>query len=600
MTAKRLIGAALVAPLSVSCLLVLASGAADGSLEPPFHKDPYLLYTGTISEMTVHWQLDSQQQCLIEWGTDTTYSMGSALTDEYTTDHLHIHTITGLTPSVHYYYQVSCSGSEIEGNFWAAPSTSATNASFMVYGDTRTNYMTHDSLVAVMVAQYEVDPGFQTLFLHSGDLVYTGGLESSWQNEFFSDEQLNLRQLMREVPMVACLGNHELYSDTAMHIDTPLFGKYLPYPYVDRRYWSFDYGPAHFVIADHYPEYYEPFEPGEISAEQLAWIESDLAATSKPWKFVIIHEPGWSCGPVIDGDPAATSPPWISGIVREPGRSCGRHANNEDVQNLLQPLLEAYGVQMLFTGHNHYYSRASVNGVQHVSTGGGGAPLAWPQPGWPNIVTGQRSYHFCRVEISGNLLCLCVVDMAGEVIDSVCVNLNIPVNYLLGSVTIGSGPGNVQDVLIEADGESCSPDRIGYYGMMLEPGTYTVTATLSGYTPQTFEGVEVFEETETTLDIEMNPLSVEEEGVAGPVSLTSSPNPFSSSTTIDFELPEAGHVRLDVFDISGRLIETLVDGEMTAGQHSVEINGCELEAGVYLLVMRTPGSTASVKCLVAR
>ena len=558
--------------ISVIAIAIIMLCASSAFATTPFLKDPYLLYTGTISEMTVHWQLDSQQQCLIEWGTDTTYSMGSALTDEYTRDHLHIHTITELTPTVHYYYRVSCSGSEIKGNFHAAASTAATNVSFMVYGDTRTNYMTHDSLVAVMVAQYAANPDLQTVFLHSGDLVYTGGLESSWQNEFFSDEQLNLRQLMREVPMVACLGNHELYSDTAMHIDTPLFGKYLPYPYVDRRYWSFDYGPAHFVIADHYPEYYEPFAPGEISAEELAWIESDLAATSKPWKLVMIHEPGWSCG--------------------------GGHDNNEDVQDLLQPLCETYGVQFLFAGHNHYYARGCVNGVHHITTGGGGAPLAWPQPGWPNIITGIRIYHFCCVEITGDQLCLTAIDIDGEVIDSFCVDLNTPVNYLLGSVTIGSGPGLIEDVLIEADGSSCSPDWRGYYGMMLEPGLYTVTATLSGYTPQTFEEVEIFEGTETTLDIEMNPLGVEQgDAPAGLLLCPPTPDPFTTSTTIGFELPEAGHVRLDVYDISGRLVETLIDGEMATGEHTVSLDGSQLEPGVYLLRLHSELTTTSSRCV---
>jgi hypothetical protein len=65
------------------------------------------------------------------------------------------------------------------------------------------------------------------------------------------------------------------------------------------------------------------------------------------------------------------------------------------------------------------------------------------------------------------------------------------------------------------------------------------------------------------------------------------PNPFESSTTITFEMPSAGgNVRLDVFDVSGRLVSTLVDGMQAGGVHSVEwngrdANGRELASGVY-------------------
>jgi hypothetical protein len=65
------------------------------------------------------------------------------------------------------------------------------------------------------------------------------------------------------------------------------------------------------------------------------------------------------------------------------------------------------------------------------------------------------------------------------------------------------------------------------------------------------------------------------------------PNPFASSTSITFEMPSAGgEVRLDVFDVSGRLVSTLVDGTQAGGVHSIEWNGRddsgrELASGVY-------------------
>ena len=58
------------------------------------------------------------------------------------------------------------------------------------------------------------------------------------------------------------------------------------------------------------------------------------------------------------------------------------------------------------------------------------------------------------------------------------------------------------------------------------------------------------------------------------------PNPFNPSTTIRFSLPQRLHVTLKVFDVLGREVATLVDGEREAGEHSVLFPG-----GVYIVQM---------------
>lgn len=78
---------------------------------------------------------------------------------------------------------------------------------------------------------------------------------------------------------------------------------------------------------------------------------------------------------------------------------------------------------------------------------------------------------------------------------------------------------------------------------------------------------------------------------------TASPNPFNPVTTIRFGLPEDGHVRLSVYDISGRLVATLAEGWRNAGVHEVTFDASRLASGVYFYRIEA-GGFISVKKMV--
>jgi len=65
------------------------------------------------------------------------------------------------------------------------------------------------------------------------------------------------------------------------------------------------------------------------------------------------------------------------------------------------------------------------------------------------------------------------------------------------------------------------------------------------------------------------------------------PNPFNSATTIEYGLPEAGQVRIDIYDLLGRKVETLVDEEMRAGRHRVVWDASGYSSGVYFYRIET-------------
>jgi hypothetical protein len=75
------------------------------------------------------------------------------------------------------------------------------------------------------------------------------------------------------------------------------------------------------------------------------------------------------------------------------------------------------------------------------------------------------------------------------------------------------------------------------------------------------------------------------------------PNPFNPSTIIRFSLPRSGHVTLKVYDLLGREVETLVDGQRPAGSYNVEWTPNGLASGVYFYRIQA-GAFSDVKRLV--
>jgi len=71
------------------------------------------------------------------------------------------------------------------------------------------------------------------------------------------------------------------------------------------------------------------------------------------------------------------------------------------------------------------------------------------------------------------------------------------------------------------------------------------------------------------------------------------PNPFNANTNISFDLAEAGNVSLNVYDITGRLVVTLVDGQMDAGSHVVAWDASSVSSGVYFYKLTTADYSAT-------
>ena len=75
------------------------------------------------------------------------------------------------------------------------------------------------------------------------------------------------------------------------------------------------------------------------------------------------------------------------------------------------------------------------------------------------------------------------------------------------------------------------------------------------------------------------------------------PNPFALRTTIRFALPRAVDVRLEVYNLAGRRVATLVNGPREAGRHAVPFEPSGLRSGVYFVRFSAGGFEATRKML---
>ena len=78
------------------------------------------------------------------------------------------------------------------------------------------------------------------------------------------------------------------------------------------------------------------------------------------------------------------------------------------------------------------------------------------------------------------------------------------------------------------------------------------------------------------------------------------PNPFNQSTTIAYEIPEAGEINLTVYDVIGREVSELVNGYMTAGLHSAIWDASGRASGVYFCILNTKRQTENKKIILLK
>jgi hypothetical protein len=78
------------------------------------------------------------------------------------------------------------------------------------------------------------------------------------------------------------------------------------------------------------------------------------------------------------------------------------------------------------------------------------------------------------------------------------------------------------------------------------------------------------------------------------------PNPFNPITSIEFSIPKSTKVTLKIYDISGRLAETLIDGNIKAGSNRITYDASRLASGVYFYTLKTDKYTETKKMILIK
>ena len=152
---------------------------------------------------------------------------------------------------------------------------------------------------------------------------------------------------------------------------------------------------------------------------------------------------------------------------------------------------------------------------------------------------------------------------------------------------------------------SATTNIIGAYSIALPVGTYDVTASAEGYSSLTIENKTVYPNSNTTVNFILSPVGNDEN--TQPVVATTLngnyPNPFNPETTISYSVKEAGRVKLEVYNVKGQLVKTLVNEDQATGHYKLVFNakdgrGRSISSGVYLLKMTAPGYQKTSKMIL--
>ncbi len=380
----RVIGALALLSLVVGVLVGGSETAGTATAGTNLLRYPYVQQV-TMTSAIIAWTTAADGSSVVRYGAEgpstsvpatSELFVEPAIPDEESRSYfVHVATLEELVPGTTYEYTIETAGEELTSGHGLSFRTDSGPAdaelSFLVFGDSGDGGIAQRSLRNVMEDR-EFD-----LALHTGDLAYTAGTYQQLEDYFFTV----YREITSRIPFYPSLGNHDYQT---LNAQPYLDGFHLPENATSgahgERYYSFDYGPAHFVALN--TEILAGTWGDAAAADEMAaWLEEDLASTGQGWTFVYFHRPAYSSSDV----------PVLYHTQR------------------IMPILEQAKVDIILAGHEHVYARTlpikegapeviGDGGIVHVTTGGGGRGKHLCEPRSYAAIC-LREFHFLDVNI---------------------------------------------------------------------------------------------------------------------------------------------------------------------------------------------------------
>ena len=383
--------------------------------------------------------------------------------------------------------------------------------------------------------------------LLTGDLLNEGELEEFLDGRYYTRGQRQLTEF--QVPVYLTAGNHDIGgweatpppAGTARRDWWRFFGwKHLDDPppgavWYTQNY-SFDYGPVHYTGLEAYDNYdmwrSEIYGAESFTARQMQWLADDLASAAGGATKVLFY--------------------------------------HFDFSNQIN--LEQLGADMALWGHIHSDQGNLSSPPYDLSTN--------------NTGNGERSYRLVRVN-------------GGELTPTATMSAGSQGQHLRVEYE-PANDGTHSEVTAQITNEQSERFECAQLRFLMpdEPGDFEVENGIFLQVDRAndlavcYVGVDLYANSNQTVTIRLESSDVDDDDDGRGIQLGQHhPNPFRPGTGITFTLPRDVHVKLALYDLSGRQIAILEDGPRSAGAHAVawgglDDHGTPVPAGVYVVQLR--------------
>ncbi|HUE85292.1 MAG TPA: metallophosphoesterase [Vicinamibacterales bacterium] len=254
------------------------------------------------------------------------------------------------------------------------PPVSETSIRFAILGDTGTGERAQYDVGAQLWKSHETFP-FEFVIM-VGDNLYGSERPQDYARKF----EVPYKPILdAKIPFYATLGNHD---DTNQIY-------YKGFNMDGKRFYSFKKdklgspGVRFFALDSNY-----------MSPDQLEWLDKELSASGSDWKIAFFHHPLYSSG--------------------------GRHGSEVDLREQLEPLFLKYGLNAVFSGHEHFYERLKPQKGIYYFTAGASAKLRRGDIRRTDMteVGFDTDNSYVLVEIAGDVMHFQALSRAGRRVDS--------------------------------------------------------------------------------------------------------------------------------------------------------------------------------------